>query len=235
MKKWIVAFILLLSFVAESPAQLVTVNNFDDVQFWTGSGENRSVLVLQFSASDTPTSIAWGYRWSGSATAASMIFSIAGNLTGTGMPAPMSGSDSRLSVDGTYYPPDPYFDGGYFLNSITYNQVSLPAPWSQGLRTIENNYFVDETYPVLYTLVGNGIWTGNLFNPSSLGISDVALSNGGWVAFAQTDGFNQLTLTQPVSAVPEPTGLVLLVVGCLFFVGRRFVEYRLTSTKLQAQ
>lgn len=230
MNKWTVALLALLGLVVGSHAQLVTVSNFDDVQFWTGTGENRSVLVLQFSASDTPTSIAWGYRWSGSATAASMIFAIAGNLAGTGMPDPVSGADSRLYLDGVYYPSF----GGYFLNSITYNQTSLPVPWSQSIRTIEDNWFIDGTYPALYTLGGIGTWTGNAFAPASVGISEVALSNGGWVAFAQTDGLDPFTFTQPVSAVPEPTGIVLLVVGGLFFTARRLVEHRRASSKSQA-
>lgn len=228
MKKWFAALLVLQVLALEVRAQLVTVNNFDDIQFWTGSGENRSVLVLQFGASDTPTSIAWGYRWSGSATAASMIFALAGNITGSGMPVPLSGSDTRLSVDGSFFPSF----GGYFLNSITYNQTGLPIPWSQSLRTIEDNWRIDGTYPSLYTQSGDGIWNGNPFSAAQVGISDINLSNGGWVAFAQTDGTDPLVFTQPVSAVPEPGSLALMVAGGLLLAFWRSSTLRRTRKKL---
>jgi hypothetical protein len=228
MKKWFAASLTLLVLAFELKAQLVTVNNFDDIQFWAGSGENRSVLVLQFSASQQPVSIAWGYRWSGSATAALMIFALAGNITGSGMPAPVSGADPRLSVDGSFFPSF----GGYFLNSLTYNQTGLPIPWSQSLRTIEDNWFVDETYPSLYTQSGNGIWNGNPFSAAQVGISDINLSNGGWVAFAQTDGTDPLVFNQPVSAVPEPGSLALIAAGGLLLTFWRSSTLRRTRKKL---
>lgn len=228
MKKWFAALLALLVLALEIRAQLVTVNNFDDIQFWAGSGENRSVLVLQFSANNQPASIAWGYRWGRSATAASMIFALAGNISGSGMPAPTAGSDARMSVDGSFFPSF----GGYFLNSITYNQTGLPIPWTQSLRTIEDNWLVDGTYPSLYTRAGNGIWNSDPFSAAQVGISDINLFNGGWIAFAQTDGTDPLVFTQPVSAVPEPTSLVLLATGGLLWAFWRSTALRRTRKKL---
>lgn len=212
MKNVFAAFIALIMFTAPAlRAQFIDVNSFDNVQYWTGSGPNRSVLVMQFGAPDAPTSVAWGYRWSGSATAASMVFALAGNITGSGMPTPLAGSDARLSVDGTYFAS---FDG-YFLNSLTYNQVGLPAPWTQSARLIEDNWAIDGTYPSLYSLAGNGTWTGNPFTAASVGISSLSLTDGGWVAFAQTDGTDPYTFGKPVSAVPEPSVVGLLGLAAL--------------------
>ena len=208
MKNVFAAFTALILFTAPSlRAQFIDVNSFENVQYWTGSGPNRSVLVMQFGAPDAPTSVAWGYLWSGSATAASMVFALAGNITGSGMPTPLAGSDARLSVDGAYFAS---FDG-YFLNSLTYNQVGLPAPWTQSARLIEDNWAIDGTYPSLYSLAGTGTWTGSPFSAASVGISGLSLTDGGWVAFAQTDGADPYTFAKPVSAVPEPS--VVLLVG----------------------
>jgi hypothetical protein len=218
MKILIAAFAALILAVApQVRAQFVTVSNFEDVQFWTGSGPNRSVLLMQFGAADAPATVAWGYHWSGSATAASMIFAVAGNITGSGMPSPLAGADARLTVDGTYFAS---FDG-YFLNSITYNQVGLPAPWSQSVRLIEDNWDFDGTYPSLYLQPGNGNWTGNPFAAADVGISGISLTDGGWIGFAQTDGADPYVFSQPVSAVPEPSTLLLLGLGALVLVGWR--------------
>lgn len=205
-----------LFLVVLPPLQAQTiVSNFDDVQFWTGSGPNRSVLVLEFSDNNNsvPTSVAWGYRWSGSTTMASMVFALTGSITGSGVPSPLAGADPRLAIDTTYFAS---FDA-YFVNSITYNQIGLPAPWSQTVRAIEDNYFVDTTYPTIFTLAGNGVWNGAPFAQAQVGMSGLSLANGGWYGFAQTDGFDEFyTFAQPASAVPEPSvaglcGVALLV------------------------
>jgi hypothetical protein len=211
MKKLPAALVAL--FLAVAPglrAQFITVNNFDNVQFWTGSGPNRSVLVLEFSADDSPTSIAWGYRWSGSATLQDLVFSAAGGLVGG--PAPLPGADARLAFDVSFFS---FGDvSGYFVNSIAYNQIGLPAPWSQSVRLIENNYFDDQTYPALYFLADSGIWTASPFSAADVGMSDLSLSNGAWYGFVQTDEFEgDRIFAQPASAVPEPRVWALLIVG----------------------
>ena len=43
--------------------------SFDDVRFWVGEGTNRMVVVIDWNVPDTPSSLAWGYRWNGAAPA----------------------------------------------------------------------------------------------------------------------------------------------------------------------
>lgn len=203
---------LVFALAVNGMAQLITVGGFNDVKFWSGAGTNSSVLVLQFGSSDVPESVAWGYRWSGSATLQDCVFALAGNIPGG--PSPAVGSDPRLSFDVSYFSYGAVT--GYFVNSITYNQVGLPSPWSQSLRTIANNYFVDLTYPALYQLAGNGTWTGSLFTPASIGMSDMMLTNGSWYGFVQTDEFaGDYAFTQPVAAVPEPHSWSLLIAAAV--------------------
>ncbi|MBJ7391869.1 MAG: hypothetical protein JHC85_09895 [Chthoniobacterales bacterium] len=212
MKKALVALLFAAPLTAWS--QMITVNSFDNIGYWSGSGTNSAALVLEFGNSINPSSIAWGYRWNGTATAASMLFAIAGSITGSGVPSPQAGADARLTVDGTYFAS---FDD-YLINTISYDQIGLPSPWGQSLRLMEDNYYVDGTYPSLYSLAGSGTWTNGGFAAASVGISMLSLTDGGWIGFAQTDGTDPYTFSQPVSAVPEPQTFSLIAMALVALV-----------------
>lgn len=202
-------------------AALVTVNDFSDILFWTGSGTNQAALVLQFptaveSGTATPTSIAWGYRWNESATFADMLFSLAGQIAGG--PQPVAGADERLALSVTFYGEE----FGYFVNTINYDQSGLPsADWSQTVRQI-GPYDPDTgQYAAQYQLdAASGAWTGAALNLSGAGMSSIPLVDGGWYGFIQADGLDQtLAFDQPVAAVPEPAALPLAVCGCVVALG----------------
>ncbi len=51
-----------------------TITTLNDIQFWVGTGENRAALVVDWDDSTaTDESLAWGYRWSGTATGSDML------------------------------------------------------------------------------------------------------------------------------------------------------------------
>ncbi|MBU3666646.1 MAG: PEP-CTERM sorting domain-containing protein [Chthoniobacterales bacterium] len=202
-----IVLVLLFAAPLTSWSQLITVSSFDDIQYWAGSGTNRAALVLEFSNAVTPSSIAWGYQWNGISTADSMLFALAGAITGSNAPSPLAGSDMRLSVDVSFFA-NPR---GYFVNTIRYDQNGLPSPWSQSIRFIQNNYFGDGTYPTIYSLDSTGLWSSS-FTQAQVGMSDLVLSDGMWVGFAQSDGIaDPRAFAQAVAAVPEPSSLALLV------------------------
>lgn len=197
-------------------AGLITVDDFSDLALWTGSGTNSAAFVLQFSGTASPTSIAWGYRWSGTSTMQAMMDAIAGTTTVANGQAPPPGLDDRLTVAMTYWA----VYGGVFLDSITYVQAGLPAGWSSATREIADSYVTDGTYPVLYTRTdAGGAWIGSggsqamEFTYSQVGASDVGLTAGGWYGFVQSNGAEQFAFAQPVAAVPEPSGFALLAWG----------------------
>lgn len=207
--------VMLLVGLAMAPARadLTTIDDFSGLVLWAGSGTNSAAFVLQFSGTQTPTSIAWGYRWSGTSTMQAMADAIAGTTSlVNGAPVP-PGLDSRLTIAGTQY------SFGVFLSAITYDQVGLPAGWSQATRQIADTWFLDGTYPVLYTKAdAGGAWLGDAetqtmaFTYSEVGASDIELTPGGWYGFVQSNGAATFPFAQPVAAVPEPSGAVLL--GC---------------------
>jgi hypothetical protein len=229
--------VLFAAFVpAAAQARLVPVDNFSDILFWTGSGENESALVLQFptaveSGTVTPATIAWGYRWSGGATLADMLFSLAGDIQGISAPppsppVPLLGADPRLTLSVGF------FAGlGWFVDSLTYDQAGLGAGWSPESRLIAPYDFDTGEYAAQYQLDGaGGVWTTADFDLSGNGISSTDLVDGGWYGFVQGDGAGPFNFTQPVSAisaaVPEIDpgsfgAAAAFLLGSLSFLNRR--------------
>ena len=67
MVKKLLTFFLGLTLAFNASAQLVTIDP-SDVQFWTGSGSNSTVVAIGWdddSAPYTPTVVIWGVRWEG--------------------------------------------------------------------------------------------------------------------------------------------------------------------------
>lgn len=222
------AMVVLFMALVAAPARaaLVTVDDFSDILFWTGSGTNEAALVLQFptaveSGTATPTSIAWGYRWDDpTASAADMVFALAGQITGSDAPQPVAGADARLAIDADYFSTM----NAYFIKSFSYDQVGLPSPWSQDIRSMAND-FDNDLGIAFYTFVANspnasGAWPmASGFSVSSAGMAGALLADGGWYGFLIQEYDTNfefpatVTFTQPVSAVPEPSGVALLACG----------------------
>lgn len=212
---------LLVSLAAPLGALATPVDRVSDIRFWTGSGTNQAALVLEFGGangdSDTPTSIAWGYRWNGDAFVADMVFALTGSITGSGVPSVISGSDPRLGIDALDYGPGL----GIGVVGFTYDQLGLPAPgWTQTLRQMvaTEDYSV---YPALFLHAPGEpdaeAWPVTAFTASELGISSESLKANHWYAFASTsdDPYppDPRVIAQPVAAVPEPSGEALLTCG----------------------
>jgi hypothetical protein len=218
---------VIVGLVWQARADLVAVDDFSDLVLWAGSGTNSAAFILQFSATATPTAVAWGYRWSGTSTMQAMSDAIAGQTTLVNGASVPSGLDGRLTISGNQ------FSFGVFLNTIAYDQVGLPSGWSQANRQIVDDYFTDGTYPTLYTKFdAGGAWVGEgasramTFALSPVGASDIQLTAGGWYGFVQSTGPDTFAFTQPVAAVPEPSGTaipgcVAAVVGAMAWRWRR--------------
>lgn len=199
MKTTLVAVCAFFTAAAAVFAQPLLVDNFDEIPFWTGSGPLRAALVLDFGESTAPSSLAWGYRWSGTAEVEDMLFALSGTIPGG--PQPLAGSDARLSASVGF------FEGlGYYVTRLEYTAAGLGGGWTAGPRVITDEYFVNGTYPSLYSLSGNGSWTGaDWVYSENDGMSSLALTDGGWFGFAQSNGTSALAFAQPVGApVPEP-------------------------------
>jgi hypothetical protein len=222
-------WLLSLAVAAWSPAlPAATVNDFNDILSWTGSGTNASALVVQFGTEETPTSIAWGYRWDDPVeaapipTVAAMVFALTGQISGAGAPQPVAGADPRLAITADFYPAW----NAYFINAFSYDQIGLPNPWSQSVRSMVND-FDNDLGIAFYTSVADplnptGPWPqAGLLSLAAEGMTGTPLAQGGWYGFViqeydETFSYPpSVNFTSPVSAVPEPGTWALLAGGAV--------------------
>jgi hypothetical protein len=237
MKKIALAALLLLAPISGANSQTL-VGNFDDIQFWTGSGTNRSALVLQWNDGNTPTSMTWGYRWGGNATGIDMLKAIAGttNITPPGAPEAIletwGGADSRLTLSMKR------FDFGDSLFSVAFNdgvQNRNQAAWTNeywnyslfGGQFAYDSYDADWNYlgSADYSQSGNINYSSVIWFTSPIGASDRELVDGSWDAwnFFATDSEPESVQQPFAAAVPEPSVTILLgaAFSCLMLMRRR--------------
>jgi len=213
MKKIVLAALLLAVSALGSMAQTL-IQSFDDIQFWTGNGMNRSALVVEFNSFTNPFSVVWGYKWSGSTNLQTMVFDLAGVITGG--PAAVAGSDSRLSISVTD------FGGlGYNIDALTYNQSGLGGAWPPG--TLKLGGWDGTNWNNLFTFAGTSAWPSTSFILSEVGMADTSLVDGGWYGWILSDGPQTYNFAQPFAApVPEPSVEILVSVALVLFILRWF-------------
>lgn len=232
MKKIVLAASLLMLGTFGVNAQLV--QSFDDIQFWTGNGSNRSALVLQWNDGGTPASLAWGYRWSGNATGIGMLKAIAGATTVTPPGDPTTvletsiGSDSRMALTIQQY------GFGDSIFSISFHDSSVArtrADWATGYWAYSifggNFDYTNWGDPTVFSYNTPGSETYSSVNwfIAPIGTSDRELVDGSWDAFQFAPGFVTSAILQPDAvSVPEPSVMILLTVAVVFFMQKRQIN-----------
>lgn len=232
-KKIVAALVALLSIALSAQAQLIT--GFDDIENWTGSGSNRSALVLQWNDGGSPTSFAWGYRWDGSVNGMEMLKAIAGTTVireagGGDVLETLTGSDSGLELVIERY------NFGDAVYSMTYNPPGgggqrTQADWSSGyweylLFAGNFDYYTwnGSGYdgPFTYNESGNPLYSGVTWESAQIGAVDRSLVDGSWDAWSFAPGFAGVPVEQPAAAaIPEPNAMGLLLAASLTALAAR--------------
>lgn len=247
MKKTAIAIALLLAVWTSSSIQASLITNLDDLQNWTGTGSNRAGLVIQWNDGGTPVSLAWGYRWNGSATGEDMLKAVAGSWQVADAVDPSiilssgSGSDGRLTV-GIHD-----FGWGTAVNSITFTDGGINrtrADWNSGYWEYFNVGGSFDTPPDgdPNTFLGTSSYPGTVPDSNWIsswsGFSSRGLSNGSWDGWSFAPGFASVAMVQPhdadsyaSAAVPEPGQIAsaLLTLAGVFAWG---LKRRISKKKL---
>ena len=120
MVKKLITFILGLMLSVGASAQLTTIDP-NDVQFWTGTGSNSTVVAIGWdddSAPYTPTVVIWGVRWEGSIYLVDALDTIAAY-------------DERFSYT---------MGGSGFLQTLSYNDPDEGLVLTPSMEWNCNNY-----------------------------------------------------------------------------------------------
>ena len=210
--------LLTLGVILGHPTPSAASTTFDSIKFWTGTGTNKAAMVIQWNDGGTPTSMVWGYRWSGEATGIDMLKAIAGSTVSredgqsTFLPDTSTGADPRLALSLVNYSGDSALRGLVFTDREvvrTQNDWST-GYWEYSIYGGSFNYYPynPEGNSILTTYSKTGTYTYSNVNwfSSPIGASDRILIDGSWDAFSFASGFTSTPVVEPALALPpSPT------------------------------
>jgi hypothetical protein len=188
-----------------------TVDSFDDIDFWVGSGANQAALVLDWNGNiTTDNSLAWGYRWDGATpktldmvtavvSADPRLYARIGPVGGFG-----------IAVIGMGY--DANNDGEFGITpSIEFNEqgIANSGPSDGGVSADPGDWYAEGWFVSGFWQYG--VATGNPFAGGSWarsgsGISSRDLLNNTWHSLAFTPTFNFNSFAQNPIAAPPSNG-----------------------------
>ena len=203
----------LLALILTSLQLQALVGSLDNIDYWVGAGANRAALVVQWNDGLTPVSVAWGYRWDGTATGLDMLRAIAGS-TRVEDPAgetvgAASGADGRLNLGLVEY------SFGLSVLSLEYlpsaGATRTQSDWYSGywqylIRGGKFEYYDWATEGMaLYDEAGSNSYESGAWTSSPIGAGDRPLIDGAWDAYAFAAEFITEPLVQPLAAtLPVP-------------------------------
>ena len=217
------------------------VQSFDDIQFWTGSGPNRSALMIQWRDQKTPSALVWGFQWSSNTTLDTMIDTLASESLGLYSRIDSDGSmgtayfgfgfdtgrDGSFGVSGAQNASGDLitlsFTSGIFDGSTGYGYNGPFSSISAGPNNTLDRYqegWMDNGYWELFSAQNSAspAWASNWTGGTQ------TIENNTWYAFSLSaeDGTSiQPDLSAAANAVPEPSVAILVTIALVLFMLRR--------------
>jgi len=191
-----------LAFCAAGAAQHAAFGfSLDDIEHWCGSGTNRSALVVDWHDGTRPHALAWGFRWSGTATALDLWRAVTGADSGlTGFETTTGGGTRVWGIE--YRRPTRSGDilpetGAHDVRWTAYTwdhtgDVCLAGTWSH------------------WRCGGQTVYAATNFVAGDAGMETYPLSDGSWDAWSlsveggmRRPGFPAAALSYPFAASVE--------------------------------
>jgi len=250
MKKQILLVLSAAALFVAGNALGQVVNSFDDLKYW-GTGSNQSALVVSWNDGTATHTLAWGFRWDGTApTLFDTLTSIAAmdprfflridsatnygpSLFGIGYQTGSAAFGITGAQNTVGDPVTPVFTDG--VNDTNTDPLTTQAPFSSITATATNSsdYYEegwnDNGFWNLYfsgtdpftTVPGNAYPT--TWTAAWVGAGSVNLVDDGWYAFSFAPNFVDTLPGAAVAAVPEPgsVALILFAAGVLFVISCR--------------
>jgi hypothetical protein len=182
------------------PAQTL-ITSFDDISYWIGTGSNQSAIVIDWKDGKEPASLAWGFRWDGAATGEDMLRAVAGSIGTTTAPAaPNPGGDPSLTLYTIFFS-----SFGFAVEELRYDLGGGDQHREGGFSSSSAGYWS-------YWTSGASLALPTTWVSSEVGMGDRVLTNNSWDGWSWAADFVGVAPDQPISAVPEPGTVALLIV-----------------------
>jgi hypothetical protein len=185
-----IAIVLLLSAAASGGP----VDSFDDIQFWTGQGEHRAAMVVDWvEGSSDDQSLVWGFRWDGEANGQDMFRSIVAADPRFFAKVQDYGGSLGYAIYGIGYDDGDLnfaLDDGTSFDADGLSAVSGSA---DGASPVDSNDFYEEGWFLgfwHYAVAGGNPYDGGGWASSGLGASSRRLTDGAWDSWAFTPSFD---------------------------------------------
>jgi hypothetical protein len=223
----LLSMMMILSFGAF--IQAGSVDSFDDITYWVGSGQNRAALAIDWDG-DNPDdhSLVWGFRWDGAATSEDMLRKVV--LADPRLFAKISGPTSfGIGIFGIGYDLDG--DTSFGISDGTLfpaGGLVVGSPDDSAVATDAGDLYREGFFAGFWAFglsLGNP-YAGGSWESALTGVSGETLADGDWNSLAFTVTFADVFASNPQSAVVPEASTILLVGGALMglFVGRRILS-----------
>lgn len=202
-----VLFALLLP---TSVVHAAPINDFGDIQYWVGTGENRAGLVIDWDGEDSGNqSLVWGYRWDGNATAETMLRDVVieddrlyaklGEAGGFGTPVYGIGYDANDNGEFGVTPED-------FEHPFDPSGLAIVETAHLGQPTDAGDYYADGwRFAYWHHAQTTGLPQGWGYGQ---GVASQTLVNEAWTSLAFTTDTRSLDIFPPSQLIAaEPPGL----------------------------
>jgi len=237
----VVTFLTLTLLLA--PGRAEAAFTFDDVDYWVGSGSNQAALVFDWNDGIEPQSLAWGYRWDGTATGQDMLFDVLEDDDGLYAKVKLWSSPSGYTLMGIGYDLDgdgfSLTDGATFTDGIFEGELGLAEDatsedpddhYKEGWYTGYWSYWLSDDDPY-----GTGAW-----ELSGVGMSARTLTDGDWDGWSfdqdlssffnpSPDDFPSEPVVGESGVVPEPSSFAIVVGLGVSFGGGAWLRRRRTE------
>jgi hypothetical protein len=206
-----------LTLTALFVGRAVAFESFDDIEYWIGSGANQAALVLDWNGTTTTdNSLAWGFRWDGSAKGIDMLTAIVTDDPRLYLRmGPIGDVEFGYGVFGIGYDAnnDGEFAAGYDTNNdqlldefVTFDPagIAITEP-SDGFTSLDpedwyaEGWFISKFWN--YGVATSSPFDGGTWMRSGSGITNRNLTNGSWHSLAYTP-INTLNYAQNPIAAP---------------------------------
>ena len=181
--------------------------NLSAVKTWAGSGSNEAVFIIDWHDGNSPTSLAWGYKWDGTASVYDMFQAV-------------DTLDPKLLITAHPLYPDSVYSIYYDLTGKGGTPTIDMGGTENGSAPYSGDHYAEGWYTGFWGLL-NG--SGNPYNggswlESNVGASSDQLANNGFYAFSFTTDLVNFTIPGagvPTAALvePEPSLASLIALG----------------------